>query len=59
MRRQIVCTEEELDVMLNRMYVKGVFTGTNNPAIMQYNNLPTFKAQRDRARNELKEYSFK
>ena len=59
MRRQIVFTEEELDVMLNRMYVKGCFTGKNNPAIMQHNNLTTFKAQRDRARNELKEYSLR
>jgi hypothetical protein len=57
MNRQIVMTEQELDVMLNRAFASGVGAEHRKPGLLRTPGLVTFRAERDRARNELKEYS--
>jgi hypothetical protein len=59
MNRQIVMTEQELDVMLNRAFASGVGAENRKPGLLKAYGLAAFQAERDRARNELKEYSFK
>lgn len=57
MNRQIVMTEKELDVLINRAFVSGVGAENRQPGLLKCHGLASFQAARDRCREDLKEYS--
>ena len=55
MQRQIVTTEFELDVLINRAFWAGVCAGAKQPDLVIRGALGEYKVRRDAVRKELKE----